>query len=84
MQDGSLLPRQLAQQRQGDDALAAARPAGDDDDLFGTRPPRTLDGVHNEFVGQALLGEEDELLPFLDLLGREREQPLRRTDRALE
>ena len=84
VQHGAPLPRQLAQQRQRDDALAAAGTTGHDDHRLGVRRPRLVDGRQHHLVGDALLVEEDELLALADLGGRDAEQLPRRADRRAE
>ncbi len=64
---------EFAEQRQRDDALAAAWTAGDDDDGLLVCAARALDLVQDHRMRQLLLRDEDELLAPLDLVRCDRE-----------
>ncbi len=73
MHDRSPATRKLAEKGQRDDALAAARATGDDDDCLGIASTRRLGRVQHQIVGKPLLVEQHELLAFPDLIGGDRE-----------
>ena len=89
MNDRAALARQLPEQRQRDDALAAARPSAHNDDPLAIIGMAALHCVEYELVGQSLLCQQGELFAILDLLrgyGKElpagsdcaRQEPIRR------
>lgn len=78
------LAGELPHQGEGDDGLAGARTAGDDDRCLDVAAARLLDGVQDVLVGGPLLVEQDELLAVLDLFGRNREQLAAWGDAAVE
>ena len=79
VQDRTPLPRELAEQRQRDDALPGARAAEDDHGLLLRALPRALHSTSDEAVGNLLLVQQAEHLALLHLLGRECEQLPTRT-----
>ena len=74
MQHGATLPRQFAEQRQRDHALAAPRATGDDDDSLGVGRPSPLHLMHDDVEGEPLLIKEHELLSVSNRLRRNGKQ----------
>lgn len=63
---GVLLSAQVAQQAAGDDGLAGAGAAGDDDDALPSLVLGVGDGVQDFLAGQVLVPDEGEGVPSLD------------------
>jgi hypothetical protein len=82
--DRVALPGQLTEQGQRDDTLAATRTAGHEDDLLAVVLTRLLHRVQHEFVRDALLFQQGEVLPLLQLFRGVGEQETARAYRAGE
>jgi hypothetical protein len=68
VEDGAPPAGKFGEQRERDDALAAASPAGYDDDLLGGSGLGPLDRMEDQLVREALLSEQSELLPVFELV----------------
>ena len=84
MNDGPALSGQFAHQGQRDDALPRTRPTRDHHRCLGVLPAGARDRVPNVLESVALLVEENEHLPALNLVRRERHELLRRRDLAAQ
>ena len=84
VQDGATLTGELAQQAQGDHALARARTPGDDDDFLGVGAARRFDRAQHLRVRHLLFVQQREHLALLDFLGGECHQLLARPDRGAQ
>ncbi len=73
---------QFPEQRQGNDALAAARPARHDDDLLAVASAGSLHGVQHEFVCHPLLLQQREVVPALQLVRSMSEEQVAGSNRA--